>query len=195
MAFPGGRRRDGWRESCGLAFVFAGWAGEVEDDVGNGGIVGGLGVEFLVDGGEGAELEAVDIGHDAGVARGDAAFDEEDEEAGEEVVDLRGGLEVGEKAGEGGGEVGGAVVEAVLLEGGMAEAEAGAGVEDRETAAAAGAGDVAAGGMGGDGVWFSHIEPRLDGQGVYPGRGMGKSPEGDENEEVNGCPWGKRACK
>jgi hypothetical protein len=170
-------------------------AGKIPDDGGGGWLAGGFRVEFLVDGGEGAELEAVDIGHDAGVARGDAAFDEEDEEAGEEVVDLRGGLEIGEEAGEGGGEVGGAVVELFLLEGGMAETEAGAGVQNRETATATGAGDVAARGSGGGGVWFSHFEPRLDGQGVYPGRGMGKSPEGDENEEVNGCPWRERVWK
>jgi hypothetical protein len=193
MAFPGGRRRDGWRESCGLAFIFAVWTGEIEDDLGSRRFTVGFGVEFPVDGGEGAKLEAIDIGHDAGMARGDAAFDEEDEEAGEEVIDLRGGLEVGEEAGECGGEVGGAAGEAVLLEGGMAETEARSGVLDGEAAAATSAGNVAAGGMGR--VRFSHFEPRLDEQGVYPGRGMGKSPESDENEEVNGCPWGKRVCK
>ena len=128
------------------------WPGEIQDDFGSELVVGGWGIEFLIDGGEGAELEAVDIGHDAGVTRGDAAFDEKDEEAGEEVVDLRGGFEIGEEAGEGGREVGGAIVVVLLLEGRMAEAEAGAGVLDGEAAAATSAGDVAAGGMGGTGA-------------------------------------------
>ena len=58
-------------------------------------------VEFVVDGGEGAEFEAGDISEDGGAAGGDAVLDEEAGEFGEEVVDLGGGAEVGGFVAEG----------------------------------------------------------------------------------------------
>jgi hypothetical protein len=68
------------------------WSGGIGDA---GGLVG-------VDGREGAELEAVDIGEDGGAARGDVVVGEKYVEVAEGVVDALGGLEalvVGEEGG------------------------------------------------------------------------------------------------
>jgi hypothetical protein len=42
---------------------------------------------------------------------------------------------------------------------------------------------------------FLIVSLDLIGGGVYPGRGMGKSPEWNENKEVNRYPWGERVWK
>jgi hypothetical protein len=66
-----------------------------------GGFVAG---ELLVDGGEGAEEQAGDVGESGGAASGDVAAGEEPKEMGEGMVDALGGLEVfgahGEQVGE-----------------------------------------------------------------------------------------------
>jgi hypothetical protein len=65
-----------------------------------------FGVEFFLDGGEGAEKEVAGVGHDGGATGVDAVGGFKLEEAREEVVDGDGGLEFGETGGEGGREVG-----------------------------------------------------------------------------------------
>jgi len=45
------------------------WTWKIPDDGGSRRFTVGFGVEFHVDRGEGAKLETVDIGHDAGVTR------------------------------------------------------------------------------------------------------------------------------
>lgn len=60
----------------------------------------------MLDGREGTEFEAGNVGKDGGAARADAVLDEEGGEFAEEEVDLDGGLEVGGLVAEGGGEVG-----------------------------------------------------------------------------------------
>jgi len=122
-----------------------------------------LGLAFLLDGGESAEEELIDVGEDGGAARGDAVLSEEDHEFGEEVMNLGGGVELGEVAGEGGGEVGVGGIGLLLLEAGMAKAETGMRVQDVQTATAAFAGEMAAAGVvggAGFGVFISHFEPR-----------------------------------
>ncbi len=64
-----------------------------------------IGVEFLVDCGEGAELEAGDVGEDGGAAGGDAIFDHEAGEGAEKVVHFAGGFEIEGIGAEVGGEV------------------------------------------------------------------------------------------
>ena len=76
--------------------------GAVEDEAGHQAVVG---VEFLIDGGEGAELEAGDVGEDGSAAGGDAVFDHEAGEGAEEVVHLAGGFEIEGIGAEMGGEV------------------------------------------------------------------------------------------
>ncbi len=73
--------------------LFARWPGNVDDVGGRGGVVVGFRMEFLFDGGEGAEQQAVDVGEDGGASRGDAVLGEQQEELGEDLVDVRGGLE------------------------------------------------------------------------------------------------------
>jgi hypothetical protein len=77
------------------------WAGQIEDD---GGLV--VGIELVLDGGEGAEEQAADVGEDGGVAGCNAILSEEVVEFGEGLVDAFGGLEAAGFAREGGGEVG-----------------------------------------------------------------------------------------
>jgi len=69
---------------CG--FAVAVWAGHVEDDFYRL-IFAGLGVEFVVDGGEGAKELVGDVGEDSGAACGDFIFGEEEKEPCEEFVD------------------------------------------------------------------------------------------------------------
>lgn len=117
----------------------------VEDDSGDFVFVEAVGVEFVVDGGKGAEFEVGDIGEDGGATGGDAVLDQEGGEAGEEVVDLDSGFEIGGFGAESGGEVG--VDEFCFEAGGVAEAEGGV-LRDGEVAAATGAGAVTASGDG-----------------------------------------------
>jgi hypothetical protein len=92
---------------------------------------GVLRVDFVPDGGEGAEEQVAGVGHDGGAARGDAVFGLEMKEAGEELVDGDGGLEFG----EGGGEIDGSVF--MLRELRVAAAEERLGAQDKEAAAGA----------------------------------------------------------
>jgi hypothetical protein len=62
-------------------------------------------VELLVDGGEGTEEQAGDVGESGGAASGDLSAGEEFVEGGEGVVDALGILEVGGVLGEYSGEV------------------------------------------------------------------------------------------
>jgi hypothetical protein len=147
-----------WRKferSKALRVVFVGFGGwemvagrDVDLEVG--GFVAG---ELLVDGGEGAEEQAGDVGESGGAAGGDLAASEETKEMGEGMVDALGGLKVfgalGEKVGE------------VLGVGGwrfgVAGAELGLRVQDEASALASGGGVVLAtfGSAGGFGVSFS----------------------------------------
>lgn len=97
-------------------------------------------VELEVDGGKGAEREIGDEGEDCRAAAGDAVLDEEECELGEELIDLNGGFEVREGVAEGGGEVDS--VGLGVLERGMTETEAGAGIQGAKAAAAAVCGKV-----------------------------------------------------
>ncbi len=96
---------------------------------------------FVVDGGKVAGKNLTEIGEDGGAACGDAVLDKEDGDLGEEGVKAGGGVESGEQAEEGGREV---FVGDLELASHMAETEAGGGIEDRETAAAARGSVVAA---------------------------------------------------
>ncbi len=88
-----------------------------------------------VDGGEGAELEAIDVGEDGGATGGQVVVSEEYVKVAEGIVDGLGGLEA-----LAAGQKGGLEIEDVgfieLL--GMREAEGSAGSSDIELAAAAG---------------------------------------------------------
>ena len=88
-------------------------AGDVDDDALF------VRVGLFVDGGEGAEQKAVDVGEDGGAARRDAALLEGVREIPELGVDVRGGFLRGEILAEEGGEVDGDVAEG----GGVAGAE------------------------------------------------------------------------
>jgi hypothetical protein len=88
----------------------------------------------VLDGGEGAEKQAGGVGNDGGAARGDAILGEQDEQLGEDLVDVGGGGELGELADQVRGEVGD--FKALKVKLGMAEAEAGVGVDNAEAAAA-----------------------------------------------------------
>ena len=90
-----------WRDG-----IVAARTREVDDDLG---LVPVFGMEFAVDGGEGAEEQVAGVGHDGGAARGNAVFGLKVQEAGEELVDGDGGLEFGEADGECGGEIDGSV--------------------------------------------------------------------------------------
>jgi hypothetical protein len=130
---------------------FSGWevvAGR-DVDLEVGGFVAG---ELLVDGGEGAEKPAGDVGESGGASSGDVAASEESKEMGEGMVDALGGLEVFGAVGEQVGEV-------VGVGGwrfGVAGAELGLRALDEASALAAGRGMVLAtfGGAGGFGVSF-----------------------------------------
>jgi hypothetical protein len=114
-----------------------------------GGFVAG---ELLVDGGEGAEEQASDVGKSGGAAGGDVAAGEEPKEMSEGMIDALGGLEIFGAAGEQVGEV--------VSVGGwrfrVAGAELGLRVLDEASALAAGRGVVLAtfGCAGGFGVSF-----------------------------------------
>jgi hypothetical protein len=76
----------------------------VEDDLGKAVLVGGW-VEFVLDGGEGAQKLVGDVSENGGTARGYAVLRKLEEETGEEVIDGDGGLEFGEIGGEDGGQI------------------------------------------------------------------------------------------
>ena len=64
--------------------TLAAWrAGEIAEVDGHGFV---FGMEFVFDGGEGAEDQVARVGHDGGAARVDATFDLELEEAGEDLL-------------------------------------------------------------------------------------------------------------
>ncbi len=75
------------------------WAGHVKDDLYRF-IFAGLGVEFVIDSGEGVKQLVSDISEYGGAARGDFIFGEEEKEAGEEFIDGDGGAEFPEVGGE-----------------------------------------------------------------------------------------------
>ena len=99
--------------------------------------VGGF---VAVDGGEGAEKHAGDVGESGGAARGDASAGEKFVEGGEGVVDALGVLEVAGVLGEHSGEVFGVG----RLRGGVAGTPGGFGIEDAGGALAALGGAVLA---------------------------------------------------
>jgi len=112
--------------------IVAAGAREVDDDLG---LVFVFGMEFVLDGGEGAQDQIAGVGHDGGAARGDAVFGLKMQEAGEELVDGDSGLEFGEAGGEGGGEIDGCVF--MLGELRVGATEEGLRVRDEEAAAGA----------------------------------------------------------
>jgi hypothetical protein len=93
-----------------------------------------FGMEFALDGGEGAQKQIAGIGHDGSAAGLDAVVGLEVKEAGEEVVAGDGGLEFGESSDEFGGEVGGFV--AFVPTAGMVETEVSGRVGDGHAASA-----------------------------------------------------------
>jgi hypothetical protein len=109
-----------------------------------------LRVEFLLNGGEGAEEEAAGKGHNGGVAGSDLVAGLEFIEFPEGVVDVDGGAEFLDVADEGGGNVG--LIEVLLEQSGVFGAEAGVLVGDgHATKAATGGGTVLAMEWGGAG--------------------------------------------
>jgi hypothetical protein len=60
-------------------------AREVDDDLG---LVFEFGMEFVLDGGEGAEEQVADVGKDGGAAYGDAILREKAEEIGKDLVEV-----------------------------------------------------------------------------------------------------------
>jgi len=104
-------------------------AREVEDPLG----LLFLRVEFVFDGGEGAEKEVAGVGHDGAATGRDLVGGEEFVEFAEDVVDVRGGMELLDAADQRFGEVAGVLFEA---NGGVAKAKAGLGVGDSHAAAA-----------------------------------------------------------
>jgi len=133
-----------WRSRFGVGPVTLG-ARHVKDDS-LGLVIDGLGFED--DGAVGMEELVGDIGQDGGAAGGDTALGDESKEAGEELADVRAGGELGEF----GEKVGGEVFRVVLWllsggdQGGVAETEVRAGVENGETAAGTVGGEMAAAG-------------------------------------------------
>jgi len=75
------------------------WTRHVKDDL-YWLVFAGLGVEFVVDGGQGAKELVGDVGEDGGAARGDFIFGEEEKKPSEEFVDGNGGAEFLEVGGE-----------------------------------------------------------------------------------------------
>jgi hypothetical protein len=144
----------------------AGRTGKIHDDDGHAG--SGVRVEFLLDGGKGAEEEVADIGEDGGAAGGDAVVGEVAVEVAEGLVDACGGLEAVGVAGEDGGKL--RVVLGLVMAEGVAEAEAGVGVGDGEaTVPALGRAVVAMGGGAEIGVIFCHVSSILGRVWVHPG--------------------------
>ncbi len=133
-----------WRGRFGVRPVTLG-ARHVNDDS-LGLVIDGLGFED--DGTVRVEELVGDVSEDGGAAGGDASFGDEGEEAGEELADVRAGVEPGEF----GEEVSGEVCRVVLWrlgcsdQGGVAETEVRAGVENGETAAGTVGGEMAAAG-------------------------------------------------
>ena len=131
-----------------VVFGGAGWAWEVEDEARLIVLLGGAGVEFVLDGREGAQELSCDRGEDGGATGGKLVLDDEGGDGGKEVVDLHGGLGVFELAGELGGEVGviggvgGSQDVAVAISGGWVAVEAAAAA----IAVAGTTADVASGG-------------------------------------------------
>ena len=64
------------------------------------------GIEFSVNGREGAEELTGDVGEHGSFARADAILREKEQETSEEIIDGDGGAELGEIGGKGGGDVG-----------------------------------------------------------------------------------------
>ena len=122
-------------------------AGEVaEVDVESDGFVVGVGLQLLNADGESAEEEVAGVGHDGAATRGDTIFGEKEKQVGEELVDVMGALKLGDFAGEDGTQVRG--MQELGLFRGVAETEAGAGIDDAEAAAFAGSSAMlAAGGV------------------------------------------------
>jgi hypothetical protein len=106
-------------------------------------VVIGHGIEFELDGGKGAEQQAMDVGEHGGTARGDAILDDQGSELREECIDLDRGHEFVETRGEGGGKVVGR-----WQKGRVAGAATGGGIDGVETAPAAGGRLVVAAGYG-----------------------------------------------
>jgi hypothetical protein len=94
-----------------------------------------IGMEFVLDGGEGAEEQIAGVGHAGGTARGDAIFGLKKKETGEELIDRDGGLEFGETGSKRGGKINGCVV--MFRELGVVSAKEGFRVWNQETAAGA----------------------------------------------------------
>jgi hypothetical protein len=105
-----------------------------------------LRVEFVFEGGEGAQKQVAGVGHDCGATRGDAVLGLEQKEAGKKVVDRDGGLEFGKASDEFGSKAGGLVL--LLLATGMLGAEGGERIGNGQAAAAL-AGMVLAAAVGG----------------------------------------------
>lgn len=157
--------------------VVAVWAGHIEDDL------GGFGICFFGDGGEGAEELVGDVGEDGGAAGRDFVLGEEEEQAGEEVVDLGGGGEVVEVGGEGGGDFDGVVL--VCRERRVSGAKVGVAVGGVETAAPAVGKTIGAAGGVVDEAGFSGLLGHL----VVPLREIGfektgGNAEGAENKGI-----------
>jgi hypothetical protein len=104
-------------------------AREVDDDLG---LVFEFGMEFVLDGGEGAEEQVAGVGHDGGAAGVDFVPGLEFIEFAEGAVDNDRGAEFLGVSDEGGSKVG--LVEVFLVLGGVFGAEARLGVGDGQTA-------------------------------------------------------------
>jgi len=114
---------------CG--FPAAVWAGHIENDLYRL-IFAGLGVEFVIDGGEGAKELVGDVGEHGGAARGNFIFGEEEKKSGEEFVDGNGGAEFLEVGGEDDGSFRGVLL--ILWELGVDGAVRGIEITDVEAA-------------------------------------------------------------
>jgi len=97
-------------------------------------------MEFVFDGGEGAEEQVGGVGHDGGTARGDLVTSLEFVEFAEGAVDGDGGAEFLGFTDELGGDVG--LVEVFPAEGGVTGAQAGVRIGDGHAATAAAGGMV-----------------------------------------------------
>ena len=142
-----------WRDGVGPVAL---GARHIVDDS-DGLFVGGIGFED--DGAVGVEELVGDVSEDRGAARGDAAFGYKSEEAGEELPDVRAGGELGEFGEKVGGEVFRVVLQGLGRggdQGGMAETEIGASIQNSKTARATVGGEMAAAWIGGAG--FSRFE-------------------------------------
>lgn len=143
----------------------------------------------MIDGWEGTELEAGDVGKHGGSANGDAILDGEAGDGTEELVDLGGGSEIERVWAEVAGEVGFEIGFELLLD--VADAEIGVCTrQNGKAAAAAGVVDVAADGAGKDGAWLRvawlrfHFGPRLSELWGYTPGVFAKSVEVVWNEGI-----------